>query len=141
MTEYTGGCLCGRVRYKVRGPIKFVAHDHCSICRRAHGAAFVTWCGVKSEVEQFEMVSGLDNLTAYKSSKEAERQFCGVCGSQLFFRSENWPGEVHFTRVSVDQEMAEQPKAHVYFSDRVSWLDCKDGLPKFGGPTGMEPLG
>lgn len=87
------------------------------------------------------MISGADQLTCYKSTMEAERQFCSICGSQLFFRSTNWPGEVHFTRASVDQEMAEQAKAHVYYSDRVKWLDCRDDLPKYGGDTGMEPLG
>lgn len=140
MSEYTGSCLCGGVKYKVKGPIKFVAHDHCSICRRAHGAAFATWCGVKSEVDQFQIIVGKENLTSYKSTKEAERQFCKICGSQLFFRSQNWPGEVHFTRASVEQEMTDKPKAHVYFSDRANWLDCKDNLPKYGGTTGMEPL-
>jgi len=112
----------------------------CSICRRAHGAAFVTWCGVKSETDQFRLLTGKDNLTSYKSTPGAERQFCKECGCQLFFRSENWDGEVHFTRASVDQEMSELPKAHVYYSNRVNWYDCNESLPKYGGTSGMEPL-
>lgn len=141
MSEYFGSCLCGEIKYKVKKPIKFVAHDHCSICRRAHGSAFVTWCGVKSEMEQFELLSGKESLQSYKSSKEAVRQFCKVCGSQLFFRSENWPEEIHFTRASINQDMDELPKSHVYFSDKTSWYEFKDSLPKYGGPTGMAPLG
>lgn len=140
MTPYSGSCLCGRVRYQVSPPIKFVAHDHCSICRRAHGTAFVTWCGVKSEKDQFQLHSGASDLRSYRSSPEAERQFCGNCGSPLFFRSSKWPGEVHFTRASIQQDMTERPIAHVFFSDRANWINFQDDLPKYGGPTGMEKL-
>lgn len=44
-----GGCLCGAVRYVITLPTKWCAHCHCSMCRRAHGAAFVTWAGVPSQ--------------------------------------------------------------------------------------------
>lgn len=140
MNEYSGSCLCGEIKYKVKKPIKFVVHDHCSICRRAHGAAFVTWCGVSSESEQFELLAGAQSLQSYKFSESSDRQFCKICGSQLFFRSTRWPSEVHFTRASIHQEMTELPKAHVFFSDKANWFDLKHDLPKFGGSTGMEPL-
>jgi hypothetical protein len=141
MDQYNGSCLCGKIKYSVLKPIKFVAHDHCSICRRVHGAAFVTWCGVKSEKEQFQLIEGREILRSYKSTPSAERQFCGNCGTQLFFRSANWPGEIHFTRASIKDDMEELPKAHVYFSDRASWFECHDELPKYGGKTGMERIG
>lgn len=38
-----GRCLCGALQFSVRFPTKWVAHCHCTMCRRAHGAAFVTW--------------------------------------------------------------------------------------------------
>ena len=33
----TGGCLCGAVRYQVRGPLRSVVMCHCSQCRRQTG--------------------------------------------------------------------------------------------------------
>ena len=41
----SGGCLCGDVRYEVRGTPVHVFHCHCSMCRRAGGTAFQTWAG------------------------------------------------------------------------------------------------
>ena len=42
MPSTHGGCLCGDVRFTVDWPSKWIAHCHCSMCRRAHGAAYVT---------------------------------------------------------------------------------------------------
>lgn len=137
---YVGSCLCGAVKYEVSPPLKFVVHDHCSICRRATGAAFVTWCGVRAQ--QFRLMSGQEFIRVYKSTSQAERRFCKTCGSQLFFQSTHWPGEIHFTRASLlTEDIPDLPTSHVYYSDKASWMTIADDLPKFGGKSGMEPLG
>src|SRR5262245_1350168 len=41
--QVQGGCLCGAVRFTVTLPTLFCGHCHCSMCRRNHGAAYVTW--------------------------------------------------------------------------------------------------
>jgi hypothetical protein len=135
---YEGSCFCGRVRYRIAPPAKFVVHDHCSMCRRIAGAPFVTWCGVLAD--QFELVAGEDALTTFASSAEATRQFCGTCGSHLFFRSSRWPGEVHVTLATLADAEGLEPRAHVFYSDHVPWLDTAAALPRRGGASGTEPL-
>jgi hypothetical protein len=40
--EWTGGCLCGDVRYRATGEAEWVGNCHCTICRKVSGAAFGT---------------------------------------------------------------------------------------------------
>jgi len=117
----SGGCLCGTVRFSIALPPKWVAHCHCSMCRRAHGAAFVTWVG--NLRENFRIESGAGALATYRSSGAAARHFCSRCGSTLFFESRNWPDEWHVTLASLDSAADLEPKAHAYWRDRVDWCD------------------
>ena len=49
-TKVEGGCLCGAVRFSLELPSKWCAHCHCSMCRRAHGAGYVTWGQVQAAI-------------------------------------------------------------------------------------------
>ena len=48
MTTANAQCLCGDISPQATLPSKWVAHCHCSLCRRAHGAALVTWVGMEA---------------------------------------------------------------------------------------------
>ena len=71
-----GGCHCGAVRFVARFPSRFVAHCHCASCRRAHGAAFVTWAGFPSD--QVAVSEGTELLKVHVSSPGTKRSFCGA---------------------------------------------------------------
>lgn len=137
-SRFEGSCLCGAVRFEVTPPTKWCAHCHCSICRRAHGAAFVTWFGV--ERSQFSLTSGEEMVTWYRSTAAARRGFCPRCGSTLFFESETWPGEVHIALAHMDGPIDRTPAAHVFYDTHVSWIEVGDDLRRFGGPSGTEEL-
>ncbi len=128
---HEGGCLCGRVRFRVQGPTLWCAHCHCSQCRRAHGAPFVTWVGVPEEAVRIEAGDG--DLAWHASSAEARRGFCRTCGSSLFFRSSRWPGELHIARGNFDGELDREPAAHVFWDSHVSWFEPGDVLPRKPG--------
>jgi hypothetical protein len=129
----TGGCLCGAVRFHAALPAKWVAHCHCSMCRRAHGAGFVTWAGFPADAVAID--SGEDVLHRYRSSAQATRSFCSRCGSMLFFESGHWPGETHVTLASLDSADGLVPQAHSYWSNRVPWaIQDAAGLPTLDPP-------
>lgn len=130
MSSGRGSCLCGAVTFSLAWPSKWVAHCHCSMCRRAHGAAFVTWVGVESGQFSLEDPDGL--LRWYTSSPGAERGFCSRCGSSMLFRSERWPGEMHVAVANLDEGADRAPMAHVFWDTHVDWadVDSRDGLPR-----------
>ena len=114
-----GSCFCGAVQFSIDLPTLWCAHCHCTMCRRAHGAGFVTWVGVPRS--SFHLVAGDEVLTRFKSSAKATRSFCSRCGSTLLFESERWPGEVHVVLANFDTPIDREPAANVYWSDRVAW--------------------
>ena len=122
----TGSCLCGAVRFRAPAPTLWCAHCHCTMCQRAHGAAFVTWVGVVAS----EVTIDDDRLTWFASSDKAERGFCRDCGSTLFFRSERWPGELHITRANFHGAIDREPESHAYYDSHVAWFPVTDTLPK-----------
>ncbi len=77
--EWTGGCLCGAVRYRTEAEPLWIAHCHCAMCRKATGAAFGTYAGFPAG--SVEWTEG--EPTLYRSSSEVERGFCSKCGGTL----------------------------------------------------------
>jgi hypothetical protein len=125
----SGSCFCGAVRYRIALPALWVAHCHCTMCRRAKGAAFVTWAG--ADESRFVLESGADALSRFKSSPPAVRTFCSRCGTPLFFQSTRWPGEIHVTLATLDSADGLEPAGHVHWDDRVPWVHLgDDGLPR-----------
>src|SRR5260221_658005 len=56
MNTISGGCLCGKFRYRLRKQPVGINDCHCIDCRRASAAPFVTWGSIKAR--DFEIVSG-----------------------------------------------------------------------------------
>lgn len=129
-----GSCLCGAVAFRFELPSLFHVHCHCRMCQRAHGAAFVTWVGVADE--RFELTEGREQLTWFASSELAERGFCGRCGTTLFFKSEQWPGEIHIATALITGALDRAPERHVFFDTHVAWAAVGDSLPR--RPAGSD---
>jgi hypothetical protein len=115
-----GRCHCGRVRFVATFPSRFNAHCHCESCRRAHGAAFVTWVGFPST--QVRITEGADLIATHESSPGTYRRFCRECGTKLFFESSRWPGEVHVTLAAFDEPVDRPPTVHAFYAEHASWL-------------------
>lgn len=110
------------------------------MCRRAHGAAYVTWFGAARE--RFKVTSGESTLVRFHSSDHGVRSFCGRCGSTLFCELDERPGEVDVVLANLEEPLDRRVQMHVFFSDRASWANVGcDGLPRLGGATGFEPIG
>jgi len=134
----SGSCLCGAVRFTASLPSLFCAHCHCSMCRRNHGAGYVTWFAVPRE--RLLVEHGAEDLARYESSTHGSRAFCKRCGSSLFCDSTHFPDRIDIALGAMHDPIDRAPQCHTYFDSRVSWITVADGLPRLGGKTGYEPL-
>ena len=77
----TGGCLCGAVRYEVRGGLRPVVACHCTQCRRMTGHFLAATAAREGDLA----ITRGSTLKWYSASAHARRGFCGDCGSTLFW--------------------------------------------------------
>lgn len=121
----TGGCLCGAVRYEVRGPLRPVVDCHCTQCRRTSGhfAAFTATHPKHLALTESE------GLRWYRSSATARRGFCGICGSSLFWAPDS--GErLSIAAGTLDPPTELETAAHVFVEDSGDYYRIVDGLPQ-----------
>jgi hypothetical protein len=96
-----GSCLCGAVRYEIRGEIGRIVNCHCSMCRKAHGAGFGSWSQVKSA--DFTSLQYID-------LPKPERFFLAVG--------------------TLDDDPGVRPAMHIFTGSKAPWLDIADRLPQ-----------
>lgn len=123
-----GSCLCGSIRYEVRGPVGRVNNCHCIMCRKAHGAAFATFGRVKAE--DFVLLSGADDLASYQSSPAVTRTFCKKCGSSLQFIVTERPELFGLALGTLDDDPGVRPSKHIFVDFKAPWFDISDDLPQ-----------
>lgn len=123
-----GSCLCGSVRYEIRGPLSGALNCHCSQCRKAHGAAFRSRAAVRAS--DFVWLSGEDLVTYFESSPGNHRGFCKVCGANLISRFDD-RNDYGLALGTLDDDPGLKPALHVFVGSKASWHEITDGLPQF----------
>ena len=124
-----GSCLCGGMKYEVDGPIGPVVNCHCSMCRKATGAAFRTRAAVPAS--SFRWLAGENLLAGYESSPGETRTFCRVCGATLATLFRDRPDEIGLPLGTRDDDPGVRPEAHVYVDSKAPWFEITDDLPRF----------
>ena len=126
---HTGSCLCGAVKFEVRGEIGPAAYYcHCSRCRKSSGSAFASNAVVAAK--DFFVVQGEQSLKTFSTSAGVHRQFCSVCGSPIVSRRENMPEIVRIRLGTLDTPLPLAPSAHIFVASKADWFDIRDELPQ-----------
>lgn len=125
MNNLSGRCSCGSVTWTAADPVLWAALCHCEDCRRASSSDYVSWFGVKRQ-----SVTWSGPRKTYHSSPKVERSFCQDCGSPLSFETEVFPKETHLYAATLDDPKLYQPTAHIFWSERLPWIELHDSLPR-----------
>lgn len=135
MTNHEGGCLCGRVRFRVAAAALDSGYCHCRMCQKNSGAPVVAWATFPAT--GFSWLG--EEPASYASSSHAQRKFCSHCGSYLVFISANYPHEISVNTASFDEPGAFAPQKHIYTASRIDWFHTKDDLPSHLDYGDMHP--
>src|SRR5437867_2212787 len=121
-----GSCLCGDVAFELV-PGDWMGHCHCSMCRKAHGAAFATH--VSTEATAFRWLRGAERVRRYESSPGAFRPFCERCGSKV--PEPPASGQVLVPAGLLDDDPQIRPRMHIFVASKAPWHEIADSLPRF----------
>ncbi len=127
----TGSCLCGQVRYEIRGTPSDMYHCHCRMCRKATGTAFATNMHVASD--DFVIVDGHEHVKPYRSSPDELRHFCSNCGSPVYSEAEHRRGILSIRCGLLDDDPGIRPARHIYVRFKAPWYEIRDGIPQLPG--------
>ena len=82
MAKSKAQCLCGAVTMNVGSLERSFTACHCDMCKRWGGIWVAAEC---NDVE----ITGSDSICVYDSSEWAERGFCSVCGTHIFYKGKS----------------------------------------------------
>jgi hypothetical protein len=137
---HAGSCLCGAVAFEVQDFDGPVAHCHCKMCRKFHGAEYATFASVSRR--WFTWLRGQDAIAEYEASNGTVRTFCRHCGSSLFFRSPRADPEiVEIALGTFDADVPVRPDAHIFVASAANWTAIEDHLPQFPEGRGSVRAG
>jgi hypothetical protein len=123
---HKGSCLCGAVTFEVDGALAGPDACHCTACRKQSGHFFVSTDVPRSALR----ISGEEKVSWYRSSSEARRGFCSICGSSLFWDplSRDWTG---VAMGAFDGPSDARIHLHVHVAEKGDYYDIADGVQQF----------
>jgi hypothetical protein len=131
--EHTGSCNCKGVRFRTRGPLRELSACHCTQCRKQTGLHYVATNVTLDRIT----IEGADEITWYNASTFAQRGFCRICGSALFWRR-NGADNISIVAGAFDTPTNLRIAYHIYCADKADFYDIDDGQPQFSqGKPGL----
>ena len=132
----SGGCLCSAVRYTAAPRTLHADVCHCGMCRKWSAGPMFTIDG-----GDIVKINDAANLGVYRSSEWAERCFCKVCGTSLFYRLvgkgfyavsaetlDDKSGLVFTTQIFIDEK-----PAYYDFANKTKNMTGAEVFAKFSG--------
>lgn len=126
--SHKGGCLCGAVRYDVTGKLSPVWSCHCSQCRKTSGHLYAT---TDTRTENL-LITDNGGLKWFKSSNWAQRGFCQVCGSSLFWR-QNKGERTSIMAGTLDGATGLRLAGHIFTADKGDYYEIPAHETQFSG--------
>ena len=127
--RYTGGCLCGALRYEAFGEPIGSGHCYCADCRRASGSGLVPFMGFEADSVRFTGEARQSNrkrqTAATPCETDAPYALAGVR------RRNGKSGSYTLDAGSLDDPSAFHPTFAIFAQGRPPWAIIPPGLKVF----------
>jgi hypothetical protein len=134
-TFFTGGCLCGAVRYEANEPPTLMGHCYCADCRKASGSGFIPFAGFRAGALRITGAVLVHRMT-HADGREAVRNSCAACGGLVFGGLLGIAKNHTIYAGSFDDPSMFQPSIAIFARDRAAWAIVPPGLKIFDGMPG-----
>lgn len=128
-TPFSGGCMCGAIRYECSADPLLALNCHCRDCQRASGSAFASVLAVPKDSLKITGEPKYHDVKA-DSGNTISRGFCPECGSPLFTKLSARPDLVGIRAASLDDPSWHKPAMDIYTSSAQPWDYMNPDLPK-----------
>ena len=130
--SFTGGCLCGAVRFASDGPAAFMGNCYCADCRRESGSGHITAVAVPDAT--LRVTGATRDFTKPSDSGGSIRNtFCPVCATTVLTHPENLPGLALLRAGALDDVSGVTPQVNMYIASAPAWDVPPAGIPGFPG--------
>lgn len=128
-SPFTGGCLCGGVRFELGAPPESASYCHCTRCQRRSGTAASAQARVAPG--SLRVTAGEDLVREYAPADGWAKCFCGACGSALWSRDPA-SGAMGVRLGAFDGDPGVRPQYRQFVAYAAAWEPIPDdGLPRF----------
>ncbi|HEX4179547.1 MAG TPA: GFA family protein [Caulobacteraceae bacterium] len=132
---YSGGCLCGALRYEARGEPIHAGYCYCGDCRKASGSGFIPFMGFAASAVRFTGPTRRFSCGA-ANGNTAVRNFCPACGGLVFGGIVGKDEQHTLYAGSLDDASLFEPRMAIFTRGRPDWALIPEGLPAFDGMPG-----
>jgi hypothetical protein len=129
-SNFTGGYVCGAVRYECSAEPLMAGNCHCRDCQKAGGGPFASALAVPAGALK---ITGTPKYydTKSDSGNTISRGFCPECGARMFAKSSGMPEMALILAGSLDDPSWYRPAMDFYTSSAQPWDHMNPALPKF----------
>ncbi|MFD2205560.1 GFA family protein [Kiloniella antarctica] len=118
--EFSGGCLCGHIRFQATGKPTFPHLCSCRMCQTWSGAPTVAW--VEFPLKNFSWTGPGGEPAKFKSSEKTQRGFCPNCGGSICAIDEGYD-KISLTITTFDEPSVLVPgKQFSYRKSAPKWF-------------------
>ena len=136
-----GGCQCGAVRYRLKGPPLVVYACHCKDCQRFSGTTHTL--SMFAKADDVELISG--ELRGYDKAADSGRTVrmlgCPECSTKVWNEPLSFAGVLVIRPGTLDDASWARPVGNIWTDRALPWVEIDWSQPNFPGqPSDRQPL-